>query len=363
MFFALPAMCFSEPSEPDLLRAPASPPGYARFLSPLTTSGATSATKLAEWEKQRHELKRLWESFLGPLPKEKAPLNAQFDEKEVLSTFTRQRVTYQVEEGLRTDAMVLLPRESKGPLPTVVLFHPTYDGHYRRVCGLDDTDEPESHQAVQLVQAGYAVIAPRCFLWSEIPEGYQKHKIESSYAARVRFMRERHPEWKGMTRMIWDGIRALDLAQTLSEVDSGRIGIFGHSLGAKEVVYLAAFDDRPSCVVTSEGGIGLLQSNWDAVWYLGEDVRKPEFPREHHELLAMIAPRPVLLLAGGSGKGAADTEASWHFIQSVRPVFALYGVERHIGWFNHGMGHRYGAQARPVAEKFFEEHLKKNHSR
>jgi hypothetical protein len=39
-------------------------------------------------------------------------------------------------------------------------------------------------------------------------------------------------------------------------------------------LYAAAFDERYKAVVFSEGGIGLTFSNWDAVWYLGEGIRR-----------------------------------------------------------------------------------------
>ncbi|MBI3880493.1 MAG: dienelactone hydrolase, partial [Verrucomicrobia bacterium] len=194
-------------------------------------------------------------------------------------------------------------------------------------------------------------------IWAELPPGFQK-KGESLYVANVRRMQERHPTWKGMTRMTWDGIRALDLIETLPNVDARHLGIFGHSLGAKEVIYVGAFDERVKCVVSSEGGVGLRQSNWQDVWYLGPEIKQPGFAREHHELLALIAPRPFLLLAGGAGKGAADTDASWTFIEAVLPVYRLLGAEKSVGWFKHDLGHRYGDIARPVAEEFLDRHLK-----
>ncbi len=345
-------------SLPDLQQPPGVRPSYPRALAPLLADGSAAPVSTPEgWSGRREVLLGKWKELLGAFPARKVPLAPEFGAREELPTFTRQQVTYQLEEGLRTDAMVLLPRNVSGRLPTVVLFHPTYDGHYRRVVGLEGAEEPERQQAVQLAEAGFAVIAPRCFLWEDLPAGYHQSGSENAYAARVRHMRERHPDWKGITRMTWDGIRALDFAETLPNVDAKRIGIFGHSLGAKEVVYVAAFDPRPLCVVSSEGGVGMRQSNWDAVWYLGPEILEPGFAREHHELLALIAPRPFLLLAGGRGKGASDTEASWLLLEAARPVYALFGADKQLGWFNHGLGHRYGAEARPVAEAFLKNHL------
>lgn len=63
----------------------------------------------------------------------------------------------------------------------------------------------------------------------------------------------------------------------------------GHSLGAKEALYLAAFDERIKAAVASEGGTGFRSTNWDAAWYLGPAIRDENFSLNHHQLLALIA--------------------------------------------------------------------------
>jgi hypothetical protein len=146
----------------------------------------------------------------------------------------------------------------------------------------------------------------------------------------------------------------VDYLESLPYVDKDRIGCIGHSLGAKEVLYAAAFDERYKVAVFSEGGIGLSFSNWDAIWYLGSDIKKSDFDLEHHQLIALIAPRAFLLLAGNS----ADNDKSWAFIASATPVYKLLGMTENIGWFNHRFGHRYPPEAQAVTEAFIDRHLK-----
>jgi dienelactone hydrolase len=348
------AICLGAEPLPNLQRPPSPRPGDLPKLSPLTANATGQAiTKPSDWTIRREELRRDWTKLLGVFPAAKAPLAPEFFAREELPTFTRQRVSYQIEDGVRTDAMLLTPKSAEGKFPGIVLFHPTYSNHYARVAGLEGKEEPERHQAVQLVERGYVVLAPRCFIYSELPPGYQK-KAESIYVANVRRLRERHPAWRGLTRMTWDGIRALDFIETLPNVNGQRLGIFGHSLGAKEAIYVAAFDERVKCTVSSEGGVGLSFSNWQDVWYLSPEIRQSGFARDHHELLALIAPRPFLLLAGNS----ADTDKSWAYIEAVLPVYELLGGPQNPCWFNHGLGHRYGGAARPVAEAFLDCHLK-----
>ncbi len=353
VLFGLLSSVFAQAEIPlDLQKPPAAPLTNAPPLAPIMP-GVSSKNN---WARRRAELKREWLRILGAFPETKAPLKPEFLTKEELPNFTRQKVTYQIEAGVRIDAMLLVPKGATGKLPAIVVFHPTYASHYARAAGLEGADEPERQEAVQLVERGYVVLCPRCFIWDEFPADQPARSGAALYVANVNRMRARHPDWKAMTRMTWDGIRAIDFIATLPVVDAKRIGIFGHSLGAKEVIYVAAFDERVKCTVSSEGGIGLSFSNWNDVWYLGPEIRQPGFTHDHHELLALMAPRPFLLLAGNS----ADTDQSWAFIHSALPVYQLVGAQQNLGWFNHGLGHRYGGAARPVAEAFFDHHLKDN---
>ena len=280
-------------------------------------------------------LSGVWLEYLGGLPAEKAPLAARWlDDGDDFPSYTRRKVAYAIEPGVEIDAVLFLPKQTRGKVPGIVVFHPTLAAHYAQVAGYDAT-APDKMLGPQLAERGFAVLCPRCFIFGE----------GADYAAHVAQMKARHPGWRGITRMTWDGIRALDYLASLDAVDAGRLGIIGHSLGAKEVLYVAAFDPRVKAAVFSEGGIGRAMSNWEDVWYLGE---RPEgSPREHHELLALIAPRAFMLIAGG-GNGGADSADSGRFLDAVRPLFPPDS----LGWLLHGAGHAYPPEARAAAEAF-----------
>jgi hypothetical protein len=156
-----------------------------------------------------------------------------------------------------------------------------------------------------------------------------------------------------MAKMLFDSVVAVDILAARPEVDPGRLGAVGHSLGAKEVLYLAAFDERVRASVSSEGGVGTRFSNWDAPWYLGEEIRRETFTREHHELLALVAPRPFLLLGGDS----ADGGRSWPFIEAALPAYRLYGLTPRIGLFNHRQGHSVPPEAERRIDAWFDAYL------
>ena len=145
--------------------------------------------------------------------------------------------------------------------------------------------------------------------------------------------------------MLTMALYAVDLLAVQPDVDRNRLGAIGHSLGAKEVLYLAAFDTRVRAAVSSEGGIGMSYSNWDAPWYLGDAIRRKGFDLDHGQVLALAAPRAFLLIGGDSADGAA----SWPYVAAVRPVWSLTGGPEAVGLFNHHQGHALPGSARDRA--------------
>lgn len=309
---------------------PANVPAPKRPLAPLLVSETQAPIKSQEeWQKQREVLRRQWREFLGTLPEPPKELNIKVLSKEKIDGGTRELVEYDAEPNLRVQGYLLRPTGETKPRsrPAVVALHPTTNLSIDNIAGV--AGPPEKFNGLGLMKAGFVVFCPRCFLWQDAKT------IQDASAAH----QKRHPNTRGMAKMLYDAQRAVDVVQSLPEVDPERIGTFGHSLGAKEVLYLLAFDDRVKAGVASEGGIALDSTNWEAPWYLGPEARDPKFPRDHHELVGLIAPRPFLVIAGEIGQGAADGKRSWPYLEAALPVYKLYGEPARLGLLNHGKGH------------------------
>jgi hypothetical protein len=195
------------------------------------------------------------------------------------------------------------------------------------------------------------VLCPKCFIFGK--DKVDKQNAYARYRVEVEKMQHRHPCWKGLSRMVWDGIRAIDVLAARADVAPEKIGAIGHSLGAKEVLYVAAFDERIKASVSSDGGIGLTFSNWNEMWYLGQEIRELGFGLENQQVLAMIAPRAFLLVGG-----KYDSNRAWPFITSVMPLWASLGAPKNIGWFRHDAGHCWPPKARKIGEEFLDQYLK-----
>jgi hypothetical protein len=187
-------------------------------------------------------------------------------------------------------------------------------------------------------------LAPECYILKD-PDGWAKGQAAA--------LAKRRPGWTGMGKMTFDASRCVDYLESLSFVDPARIGCIGHSLGAKEVLYALAFEPRYRAGVFSEGGIGLKMSNWTDAWYLTDQMKQHIGEREHHELMALAAPRALLILGGDS----ADGDPSWAFVRAALPVYKLLGGADRVGLVNHHGKHSFPAEARRLSYRWIDHWL------
>jgi hypothetical protein len=304
----------------------------------LTRSGDKIATS-AGWEKQRQDLRAAWVERLGRPPAKPEKLDAKIESREVEADHARILVSFCAEGDDRIRAYLLVPNGVKegDRRPAIVVFHPTTKETFREPVGLGK--RKELALALQLVRRGYITLSPECFIMRG--DGPKSQAQELS---------RRRPGWTGLGKTAFDSSRCLDYLETLPEVDRCRLGCIGHSLGAKEVLFAMAFEPRFQVGVFNEGGIGLRMSNWTDPWYLSEAMKRHIPDMENHQVLALIAPRPFLIMGGGD----ADGTASWHFVKAARSVYELLGAKDRIGLYNHKAGHSFPDKARQVAYEWLD---------
>lgn len=337
------------PAEPawltDVQRAPSAIPADATEPALLLFDGQHKPIETPEgWKARRRELLRLWKEFLGEIPvNHRAPALTVLDEDRP-DGVVRSLVRYESEPGLQVEGYLLRPAKSGERRPGIVVLHSTTDATIRQPAGLDGS--ADLHLGLALAQRGSVTFCPRCYLW--------QYSRAGKIADAVTWLTERHPKVRGMAKMLFDARRAVDVLAAQPDVDADRLGAIGHSLGGKEVLYLAAFDDRIRATVSSEGGIGVSYSNWEAPWYLGDAIRRPGFPLDHGQVLSLVAPRAFLLVGGDS----ADGDRSWPYIRTALPLWRLTGAPSAVGLLNHRGGHAFPAGARVKAFEWLDWFLR-----
>jgi dienelactone hydrolase len=296
---------------------------------------------MAAIDRERGQLISDWEAILGAGPTAAPAPRAEIVSEDRDAGMRRALIRYAVEEDETAEAYLLEPAGA-GPWPGMLVLHSTVPFHMRQPAGLEGPER--DHIALHLAGRGYACICPRNFFY-----GYRGATSHDAVAR----LRERWPRWTGMAKMLWDAQRALDVLAAWPGVDARRLGVIGHSLGAKQALYVAAFDQRACAAVFSEGGIGIRMCNWNAPWYLGEQVDQPGFTRDHEELLRLTAPRAFLLIAGGG----TDSEASRRFVAAALPAYARQDAQDRLAFLNHGQGHRFSDEAQAAADAWLDRWL------
>jgi dienelactone hydrolase len=329
----------------DVQRAPASVPPSATRPAPLLFDAEhMPITTRGGWAERRDELVRHWRDFLGAIPAPRAAPAFDVLESDERDGVLRRLLRYEAEPGLPVEGYLLEPLDAGKGRAGVVVLHSTVDHTIRQPAGLEGRADVQI--GLHLARRGHVAFCPRCFLWQYGGPGQLGKAVE--------WLRGRHPGVTGMAKMLFDAVRAVDLLASRPDVDPKRLGAIGHSLGAKETLYLAAFDPRIRAAVASEGGVGLSYSNWDAPWYLGPAVRRPGFPLDHGQIVALAAPRALLIVGGDS----ADGDASWPYVEAALPVWALNGAPEAVGLFNHRRGHAFPPEAQERAYAWLEWFLR-----
>ncbi len=298
---------------------------------------------IEEWEKAKERITASWMKILGKGPEQRNVTGLKTLSSENIDNCVRDKIQYDVYPGCTVEAYLIRPAKLTGRHPGIVCLHQNTDYTIDETAGISGS--PDLDMGLRLAKRGFITINPRCFLWS--PE-------EQIWAKAVARLKQDFPAWTGLGKMLWDAQCAVDVLCSLPYLENGLIGAIGHSLGGKEAFYLTAFDPRVKAAVCSEMGIGLDMSNWDAEHYLGAAVHERGFPSSHHEVLALIAPKPFLLIGGDNADGKLSDEL---YIRQVKPLYRLYGAENKIIFFNHHQQHTFPKVAQDAAYAWFEDWL------
>jgi len=149
-------------------------------------------------------------------------------------------------------------------------------------------------------------------------------------------------DWGAIAAWAWGLSSAVDYIVTDSAIDAKRIAVVGHSRNGKAALVAAAFDERIALAVPLQAGCGETAPSRGKIgesvkqindhfphWFNAEFKKfntQPELlPFDQHCLVALCAPRPVLL-ANATEDEWANPKGQFEMLQAANPVYRLLGT-------------------------------------
>ena len=180
---------------------------------------------------------------------------------------------------------------------------------------------------------------------------------------------EKHPKWTAVGKFTYEHSIAVDVLQTLSEVDTDQIGALGHSLGGHGTFFLAAYDERIKASVCNCGGSFFRHNTRVEAfsrdhWYVYFKPLRPALlrgelpPIDFHEIIALISPRAFLDVSGlNDGRKLTQRQRILMNLKLME-VWELNQKPENFAFFAHGRGHSVEHESRELIYAWMDTHLK-----
>ena len=319
---------------------------------PFTLSNGTRrSTKFKDWGRRRAEIKREIEHYgIGKKPARPKDIKADFKDDTLTVNVTENG------ETLTLTAKVRLP-DGDGPFPAVI--------------GIGFGGGSGSLPPDIFTDRKVATIAFNFMQVMSHTQTRGKEPINRLYPDLTYIGAYSAWSW-GISRII-DG---LELAEKDLPIDRKHLAVTGCSFAGKMALFAGAFDERIALTIAQESGgggaaawrvsetLGNVETlgKTSRAWFI-EDMFKfsnsvEKLPYDHHELMAMVAPRALLVLGNPDYEWLAD-ESGYVSCRAAHEVWKTFEIGDRFG-FSIVAGHphcRLPDSQRPEVEAFVDKFL------
>ena len=314
----------------------------------LSSDGSKRDTTFKGWVNRRAEIKAEIEHYeIGPKPVRPDSVSANFsnDTLRVLITVNGETLTL--------TSTVKLP-EGEGPFPAVIAMD---------MLTLPNNLFTDRNVAIIGFRSAQVMSHTQTRGNEPINKLYPELEFMGAYSA-----------WSwGVSRLI-DG---LELTNNELPVDLKHLAVSGCSYAGKMALFAGAFDERIALTIAQEPGGGgaaawrvsetlgnvetLGRTNY--AWFIESmkafaEENVARLPHDHHELMAMVAPRALLVLGNTDYEWLAD-ESGYVSCMAAREVWKSFGIADRFGFSIVG-GHmhcRLPESQYPEVEAFIDKFL------
>ncbi|MCW3106474.1 MAG: acetylxylan esterase, partial [Segetibacter sp.] len=331
----------------------------------LTLNNGKKVTDAKTWtEKRRPEIVKLFEEQqFGKMPGRPADMTFNVFDKGTLvfeGKALRKQVTVYFTKDTsdhKMDLLIYLPVKTRKPSPLLLIanFSPNSNA----------VDDPGVKPGFIWTKEGKKVPAPQSRVFGKINvESFISQGIGvatvyygdiqpdfkegTKYGIRGAYLKpgmsETAPdEWGAISAWAWGLSRAMDYFETDKQIDAKRVALQGTSRLGKTVLWAGAHDTRFKMVIAScsgEGGAAISRRNYgENIKHMSDTSRyyyqfAPNWhnyatdfnasPVDAHMLVALMAPRPLLLQTGDTDYWS-DPKGEFLAAVAAEPVYNLFG--------------------------------------
>jgi hypothetical protein len=343
---------------------------------PLVFSDGRKVVTRTQWNQERRpELLRMFETQMyGKIPQIAKPMEPRFrvkseDPQALGGTAIRREVTIEFSErpdSPRIDLLIYLPKKVANGEHVPAFLGMNFRGNHTihpdpgitrsrqwmpsNSKGVVNNQASESSRGTdsptwaveRILSRGYALAT---FYYGDIDPDYDdgfKNGIHPLYYQNGQ-TRPAADEWGSVAAWAWGLSRALDYLETTKEIATHNVAVMGHSRLGKAALWAGALDPRFAIVISVQSGCGgaalsrrdfgetVQQINtnfphWFCTNFRQYNGHEDQLPIDQHELIALIAPRPVLIC---SAKDDLHADPKGEFLAALAadPVYRLLGTD------------------------------------
>jgi len=280
---------------------------------------------------QTRLLGKLQQRLYGVLPAAPETVTAALVHDEIEEAYAGKatdrtvNLTFPTPKGEFTFPVEIIVPAGKGPFPFFVniCFHKNVPSRYLPVEEIID-------RGYGLATFYYEDVSSDSAAWDGIALAYDIEPTDGD-------------AWGKIGMWAYAASRVMDYLTTLPEVDQDRVAVIGHSRLGKTALWAGANDSRFSVVISNESGCGGAAINRGKVgetlsgmtqvfpyWFCPNMLQLKDVPPEKlvfdaHELLALIAPR-TLIVGSAVEDLWADPASEFLSCKAASPLWDSFGM-------------------------------------
>ena len=274
----------------------------------------------------------------------------------------RRQVRITFAKGKYVTVLMYLPAQAEGPVPAFMglnfegnptvapdpaILYPEED--HARAYGIYQ-EKPRGSRASRwpledIIGRGYGLVTFHTSdLDPDFDDGFRNGVTSFIYQDGQNFPEP--DQWGTLSTWAWGMSRVLDYLESDPAVDASRVAAIGHSRLGKTALLAAARDERFAMAISNDSGCGgaaLSRRRYGENlrfitghfphWFCGNFFQyvdnEDALPFDQHELLALIAPRP-LYVASAEDDSWTDPVGEQIAFQEARKVYDFLGLDRNL---------------------------------